>query len=132
MAETLRLGNVMLDLSRGCLRDSGGAEIALRPKSLEVLLALARNPGRILSRDDLFDAVWPNVTVTEASITQCVREARRAIGDPEGQFLRTITKRGYCLDAVVESIASPVNEPAATTRASDRPIARCPAVPEHF
>jgi TolB-like protein len=119
--ETLRLGNVMLDLSRGCLRDSGGAEIALRPKSLEVLLALARNPGRILSRDDLFDAVWPNVTVTEASITQCVREARRAIGDPEGQFLRTITKRGYCLDAVVESIASPVNEPAATTRASDRP-----------
>src|ERR1700723_1726557 len=41
--ETLRLVNVMLDLSRGCLRDSGGAEIALRPKSLEVLLALARN-----------------------------------------------------------------------------------------
>lgn len=111
--EPLRFGNVVLDLSRGCVRDSSGAEIALRPKSLDLLLMLARNRGRVLSRDELFDAVWPNVTVTEDSIGQCVREVRRAIGDPEGRLLRTIIKRGYCLDVEVGSETSTV----ATARA---------------
>ena len=82
--EMLRFGDVVLDVDRGLLRDSKGAEVALRPKSLDLLLELARNPGRILSRDELFDAVWPDVTVTEDSIAQCVREVRRAIGDPRG------------------------------------------------
>jgi TolB-like protein len=103
--EMLRFGNVVLDIDRGLLRDSNGAEVALRPKSLDLLVELARNSGRILSRDQLFDAVWPNVTVTEDSIAQCVREVRRAIGDPEGRILRTIVKRGYCLDIEVQSDA---------------------------
>jgi TolB-like protein len=119
--ETLRFGNVTLDISRGSLRDSAGAEVALRPKSLDLLLVLARNPGRTLSRDELFDAVWPNVTVTEDSITQCVREVRRAIGDREGRILRTVMKRGYCLDVAVGAAASPPPEPAAPTPVSDRP-----------
>ena len=110
-----------LDISRGSLRDSAGAEVALRPKSLDLLLALARNPGRVLSRDALFDAVWPNVTVTEDSITQCVREIRRAIGDPEGRILRTVMKRGYFLEVPVEAAVSPHPEAAAQTPESDRP-----------
>jgi adenylate cyclase len=104
--EMLRFGNVALDVDRALLRDSKGAEVALRPKSLDLLLELARNPGRILSRDELFDAVWPDVTVTEDSIAQCVREVRRAIGDPEGRILRTIVKRGYCLDIEAQSETS--------------------------
>ena len=116
--ETLRFGNVVLDMSRGSLRDGGGAEVALRPKSLELLLALARNPGRIMSRDELFEAVWPDVTVTEDSIAQCVREVRRVIGDPDGRVLRTIVKRGYCLD--VPQTRSPDREPTAQSK-NDRP-----------
>ena len=116
--ETLRFGNVVLDMSRGSLRDGDGAEVALRPKSLDLLLALARNPGRIISRDELFDAVWPDVTVTEDSIAQCVREVRRAIGDPEGRILRTIIKRGYCLD--LPQTRSPDREPTAQSK-NDRP-----------
>ena len=103
--EILRFGNVVLDASRGSLRDGGGAEVALRPKAFDLLLTLARNPRRTLSRDELFGAVWPDVTVTEDSISQCVREVRRAIGDPEGRVLRTIVKRGYCLDVEVQSEA---------------------------
>src|SRR5580698_10907714 len=101
--EMLRFGNVSFEVDRALLRDSNGAEVALRPKSLDLLLTLARNAGRIMSRDELFDAVWPHVTVTEDSIAQCVREVRRAIGDPEGRILRTIVKRGYCLDIEVQS-----------------------------
>ncbi len=107
-----------LDISRGSLRDSAGA---LRPKSLDLLLALARNVRRVLSRDELFDAVWPNVTVTEDSITQCVREVRRAIGDPEGRIIRTVMKRGYCFDVAVEAAVSPHPEPAAPATESARP-----------
>ena len=118
--ETLRFGNLVLDVARGSLRDGDGAEVALRPKSLDLLVALARNPGRIMSRDELFDAVWPDVTVTEDSITQCVREARRAIGDPEGRILRTIVKRGYCLDVAVEPMTSPGQASVVQTN-SDRP-----------
>ena len=99
----LRFGNVVVDVGRGSLRSNDGAEIALRPKSLDLLLALARNPGRVMSRDAPFDAVWPDVTVTEDSIAQCVREIRRASGDPEGQILRTIIKRGDCLDVEVRT-----------------------------
>ena len=108
--ETFRFGNVVLDISRGSLRDGDGAEVALRPKSLDLLLTLARNSGRIMSRDELFDAVWPDVTVTEDSIAQCVREVRRAIGDSEGRILRTIVKRGYCLDIEARS-DPPIPEP---------------------
>jgi DNA-binding response OmpR family regulator len=50
--DMLRFGNVALDMSRGSLRGGDGAEVALRPKSLDLLLALARNPGRVMSRDD--------------------------------------------------------------------------------
>ena len=87
------------------MRDGGGAEVALRPKAFDLLLTLRRNPRRTLSRDELFGAVWHDVTVTEDSISQCVREVRRAIGDPEGRVLRTIVKRGYCLDVEVQSEA---------------------------
>jgi adenylate cyclase len=118
--ETLRFANVTLDLRRASLRDETGAEVALRPKSVDLLLALAREPGRVLSRDELLDAVWPNVTVTEGSITQCVREIRRAIGDPEGRILRTVMKRGYCLEVPVGAV-SPQPEPAAPAPNSDRP-----------
>jgi adenylate cyclase len=99
----IHLDGVIIDLTRGRLTDRSGMEVSLRPKSLDLLLTLARNPGRVLSRDELFDAVWPNVTVTEDSIAQCVREVRRAIGDPEGKVLRTIMKRGYRLEVEAQS-----------------------------
>jgi TolB-like protein len=119
--ETLRFANVMLDVGGGALRNTNGAEIALRPKSLDLLLALARNPGRVMSRDELFDAVWPDVTVTEDSIAQCVREVRRAIGDPEGRILRTIVKRGYCLDVEDQSKAAALERATAMPTEQGRP-----------
>jgi TolB-like protein len=118
--EMLRFGNVVLDMSRGSLRDGDGAEVALRPKSLDLLLTLARNPGRVMSRDELFDLVWPNVTVTQDSIAQCVREVRRAIGDPEGRILRTIVKRGYSLDLMFAPSPSSNQAPIVETN-YDRP-----------
>jgi TolB-like protein len=115
----VRLGEVIFDPIRGELHDHAGSEIRLRPKALEFLLVLARNPGRLLSKDELFESVWPNVVVTEDSITQCVREIRRAIRDSDGKFLRTVTKRGYRLDvekALAEKLRSPSGGPSRVER----------------
>jgi adenylate cyclase len=93
-----------LDLARGVLVGSDG-DVALRPKSLEVLRHLVVNAGRLISRDDLLDAVWQGVTVTEESLTQCISEIRHALGDTEQRFVKTVPRRGYLFAAPVEVIA---------------------------
>jgi DNA-binding winged helix-turn-helix (wHTH) protein len=65
-----------LDLTRGCLRGEDG-EVELRPKSFEVLRYLVENAGRFVSKDELIRAEWPDVIVTDDSLTRCVSDAGR-------------------------------------------------------
>jgi len=102
-AVILRFAGMTLDGTRACLRGSGGEEIPLAPKPFDLLMVLARNAGRTMSKDALLDAVWPGLHVTEDSLFQAVREARRAIGDESGKLLRSVPRRGYLLDAIVLS-----------------------------
>lgn len=95
----LRFGHFELDLTRGCLRKDG-QEIELRPKPFEVLRHLAENPGRLISKDELFEAVWPNVTVTDDSLVQCIRELREKLGDSDHRLIKTVPRRGYLLEAL--------------------------------
>ena len=81
----LRFPGHELDVARGCLRGPDGAEVPLPPKPFDLLVVLARNAGRTMSKEALLDAVWPGVHVTEDSLFQAVREVRRAIGDEAGQ-----------------------------------------------
>lgn len=120
-AEVLRFAGVTLDLGRGSLRNAAGAEVPLAPKPFDLLRTLAREAGRTVSKDALLDAVWPGVHVTEDSLFQAVRDARRAIGDTDGRVLRSIPRRGYMLDAVVNAAPGvpPVAEPL--TPPEDRP-----------
>ena len=127
-----------LDPARGVLRRPDGTEVVLRPKSTEVLGHLARNPTRLVSRDDLMEAVWSGVIVTDDSITQCVTEIRRALGDEGAPLLRTLPRRGYTLAAEVtngdESLLPPPDPSGAdgvaptTVPASDPREAHSPAV----
>ncbi|MCC6720372.1 MAG: winged helix-turn-helix domain-containing protein [Acetobacteraceae bacterium] len=103
----LRFAGITLDGPRGCLSGADGSEIALAPKPFDVLMVLARNAGRTLSKAALLDAVWPGVHVTEDSLFQAVREVRRAISDEAGHVLRTVPRRGYMLDAVVTATLPP-------------------------
>ena len=118
-----RFGVFELDLIAGCLRGRHGAEISLRPKSFELLRYLACNLNRLVSRDELMSAVWPDIFVTDDSITQCVAEIRRALGGEGQSLLRTVPKRGYILAAepgpfalpslnkVIEVVADPIPVP---------------------
>src|SRR4051812_12624269 len=96
-----RFDRFTLDLARGALLASDGAELPLRPKSFALLQLLVENAGRLLDRDAIMRAVWPDVFVTDDSITQCVHDIRRAFGDDTQRLLRTVPRRGYLLAAEV-------------------------------
>ncbi len=111
----LRFGDFVLDLGRGSL-ERDGAEIALRPKTFAVLLHLVQNPNRLVSKDELFAAAWPNVTVTDDALVQSIGELRRALGDDGARLVRTIPRRGYRFEAEVTS-AAVTSEPVGASSA---------------
>jgi class 3 adenylate cyclase/tetratricopeptide (TPR) repeat protein len=118
-----------LDLSRGCLLAPGGAVIALRPKSFDLLHYVLKNAGRIVSRDELMEAVWPGVFVSDDSITQCVAEVRRAL-HPDGiHLLRTVPKRGYIFTAEIAELTTSRDIPS-TSAVSNAPQVRPDSVEE--
>jgi formylglycine-generating enzyme required for sulfatase activity len=96
----LHFSRFALDLRRGCLRDERG-EIELRPKAFAVLRYLLDNNGRLVPKQELFEAVWPGVTVSEDSLVQCIRELRDRLDDEEHRLIKTVSRRGYLLDATV-------------------------------
>ena len=94
-----RFHHFTLDLARGALLASDGTELPLRPKSFALLQLLVESAGRLLDRDTIMRALWPDVFVTDDSITQCVGDIRRALGDEAQRLLRTVPRRGYLLAA---------------------------------
>src|SRR5512135_2013890 len=90
----MRFDRFTLDTTRGCLLD-GDREVELRPKTYLVLHYLVSNPGRLVSRREIVDAVWPDVVVTDDSLAHCICEIRNAIGDGQHHLIRTLPKRGY-------------------------------------
>jgi adenylate cyclase len=89
-----------LDLVQQRLFGPAG-EIALRPKSFEVLRYLAERAGSIVTKDEVIAAVWPRVTVTDESLTRCISDIRQAIGDSDQRMIKTLPKRGYLLQGPV-------------------------------
>jgi TolB-like protein len=101
-----RFDRFTLDLLRGALLSEGGSELKLRPKSFELLRYMVVHAGRLMDRDELMQAVWPGVFVTDDSISQCVKEIRRALDDHAPRLLRTVPRRGYLLDVPVACVGT--------------------------
>src|SRR5207244_916441 len=95
--DRLDLAGLTLDLRREELRDATGTRIELRNRSFGVLRHLATNAGRVVTKDELLEVNWPGVTVTEDSLTQCISEIRRALGDAGRDLVRTVPRRGYMI-----------------------------------
>jgi TolB-like protein/Tfp pilus assembly protein PilF len=107
----LQIGELTLDPAAGTLR-RGGDLIPVRAKTFRLLAHLAASPGRVVGKDELMAAVWPEVTVTEDSLVQAVRDLRRVIGDDRGSVLRTVARRGYLLDPGAAPAPEPMPAPA--------------------
>src|SRR5262245_54128002 len=111
---SLQFGPFTLDLQRLCLSGRLG-EVDLRPKSFEVLRYLAEHPGRVIFKEELIAAVWPDVTVTDDSLIRCISEVRRAIADEDQAIIKTVPRRGYLFQAEVS--AHPAAEESISKRA---------------
>ncbi|MEM9761128.1 MAG: winged helix-turn-helix domain-containing protein [Pseudomonadota bacterium] len=79
----------------------GEASCRLSPRALTLLVTLAEHPGEALDRDTLMDAIWPNTTVSDESLTQAVKELRRAFGGEGRRLVETIPRFGYRLTGEV-------------------------------
>jgi adenylate cyclase len=110
-AKRRRFDRYVLDLDRGSLLLDGN-EIALRPKTFAVLRYLIENCGRLVSKDELFAAVWPNIAVTDDALVQSIGELRRALGDDGARLIKTIPRRGYRFESDV-SVVDLVGQPSA-------------------
>ena len=111
-----RFDRFTLDLARGALLGPDGAEVPLRPKSFALLRLFVENAGRLLDRDAIMAAVWPDVVVSDESIAQCVRDIRKALGDEAQQLLKTVPKRGYLFAAEVAPAETTAPAPRAERR----------------
>jgi TolB-like protein/DNA-binding winged helix-turn-helix (wHTH) protein len=89
-----------LDLRRGRLL-CGNEEINLRNKSFELLKVLVESQGRLVGKEELVRAVWPDTFVGDDSLAQCLMEVRRALGDDSQHYIRTVPRRGYLFNVVV-------------------------------
>jgi TolB-like protein/Flp pilus assembly protein TadD len=96
---------VLEPVQRRLLR--GGAEIGLRPKTLETLVCLVERRGEAVSRDTLLSVVWPDVHVSDEVLTHCIAEVRQALGDDvrRPRFVKTLPKLGYRFIAPVVPVA---------------------------
>ena len=93
--------------------ERGDTVVHVTPKAMAVLEHLALAAGDVVSREELFNSVWPGSAVTDDALTQCIVELRKALGDSarEPQFIETIPKVGFrLLPAVVP--ANPPEESA--------------------
>src|ERR1700692_294454 len=71
--------------------------LAVEPKAFRVLLFLLRNPHKLISKDELLDAVWNDCTVSENSLTRSIALLRRLLGDDthEPRYIATVPTVGY-------------------------------------
>jgi TolB-like protein/DNA-binding winged helix-turn-helix (wHTH) protein/Flp pilus assembly protein TadD len=88
----------------GFLLDAGertltrnGSLLALTPKAFDTLLYLVRNPGRMLSKDELLKELWPDTFVEEVNLAVNISTLRKVLGeDPQDRrFIATVSGRGY-------------------------------------
>ncbi len=89
---------VALDLESEQLRRDGVIQ-PLRPKTFALLRYLATHPGRVVTKEEILEAVWPDSVVTESQIKDRVLEIRKALGDDPKQprYIETVPRRGYRL-----------------------------------
>src|SRR5258706_13906578 len=96
MSNLYRFGQFMLDSDRRTL-SRANSPISLTPKAFDVLLFLAQNSNRLVTKEELLQAVWGDTFVEEGNLTQYISHLRKALGDhPEDtRLIVTIARKGY-------------------------------------
>jgi cholera toxin transcriptional activator len=108
----LRFGVFEVDLTAGELRKNGG-RIRLQEQPFQVLAALLRNAGQVVTRDELRETIWPADTFVDFdhSLNTAVNKIRESLGDSASspRFVETLARRGYRFIAPVANVAAHQN-----------------------
>jgi adenylate cyclase len=122
MTDLIQFGDCEIDVAGFALR-RGGAPCEIEPQVLELLLFLARNPDRLITKDDLIQHVWHGRIVSDTTVTSRIKSARKAIGDDGTQqkFIRTVHGRGVRFIGAVKIGASDGAAPAAAAAPAAQP-----------
>jgi len=122
--------SIRLDLANQCLW-RGEHSVPLTPKAFDVLRYLVEHPGRLVTQDEILEAVWPKTYVSPEVIRKYIQELRKVLGDRTNKpiFIETRPKRGYQFIAPVieEGTAKPFDLP---TEAAKKIVGREPALAE--
>ena len=113
-----RFDEFELDPSRRTFSQHG-APIPLYPKAFEVLLYLVTNPGRVVTKEEIFTAVWPESFVEEGNLARQVSSLRKALGERSACIV-TVPGRGYQFTARVEKVPSAGNPDILVQRVRER------------
>ena len=120
MPSTFEFNDFRLETGERRLLRNGSA-VPLAPKVFDTLVALVENPGRLMSKDELMQRLWPDTFVEEVSLAQNISQLRKALGEPAGdaQIILTVAKRGYRFVAPVRVVSN--GQPAAITEPDPAP-----------
>jgi DNA-binding winged helix-turn-helix (wHTH) protein/tetratricopeptide (TPR) repeat protein len=112
--ESFRFGPFTLDTGAYRLLRHGDP-VALSPKIIDLLRHLVSRPSALVSKEELFRVLWPDVAVTDNALTQAVSELRQALGDDPARptYIQTVARRGYRFVAPVEAVVPLTTPPGA-------------------
>src|SRR4051794_31784310 len=99
-------GTYRLDVPKRLLTRSGEA-VTLAPKAFDLLLLLAESQGRVLTKQELMKALWPDTFVQEANLTFQMSTLRKALGEEGTPWIETVPKHGYRFTAAVTDVPLP-------------------------
>jgi TolB-like protein/DNA-binding winged helix-turn-helix (wHTH) protein/cytochrome c-type biogenesis protein CcmH/NrfG len=102
MSNLYRFGQFVLDPRRRTL-SCADSPVSLTPKAFDVLLFLAQNPNRLVTKEELLQSVWGDTFVEEGNLTQYISHLRKALGDnsEDTRLIVTIARKGYQFTARV-------------------------------
>src|ERR1700734_3124264 len=104
---------------------SGATQTALPPRPFMVLRYLVENPGRLITHDELLDALWPETFVQPQVLHTYMLELRKTLGDDAGEprFIEPMPKRGYRFMAEVRETAIAGHSTRIESVAANKPVA---------
>src|ERR1700678_1652274 len=116
-----RFGEFVLDPGMRSL-SRADSPVSVTPKAFDVLLFLAHNPNRLVTKQELLEAVWGDTFVEEGNLTQYISHLRKALGDnsEDSRLIVTIARKGYQFTADVtvagaaDTAKQATQQPAAT------------------